>query len=164
MSDSGRVRAQFVAFLEAAEAGSEAALQSLRAFVAESDEAAELLCEDDALAVRFALVRSSRPPLSVGCRAAVPSPLAMRRGPRLVVLALHRGHFGSISLRSRATARVPPRSPRMWDRGGRDPARAGELKNLGGFGGMGLVAGVRCSFRGEDARSADSGAFGAPYG
>lgn len=74
MSDSGRVRAQFVAFLEAAEAGSEAALQSLRAFVAESDEAAELLCEDDALAVRFALVRSSRPPLSVGCRAAVPSP------------------------------------------------------------------------------------------
>ena len=49
MSDSGRVRAQFVAFLEAAEAGSEAALQSLRAFVAESDEAVELLCEDDAL-------------------------------------------------------------------------------------------------------------------
>lgn len=108
MSDSGRVRAQFVAFLEAAEAGSEAALQSLRAFVAESDEAAELLCEDDALAVRFALVRSSRPPLSVGCRAAVPSPLAMRRGPRLVVLALHRGHFGSISLRSRASSRSAP--------------------------------------------------------
>ena len=38
-------------------------------------------------------------------------------------------------------------------------AAGGERRALGGFGGMALVAGVRCSFRGEDAGSADSRSY-----
>ena len=52
-------------------------------------------------------------------------------------------------------------------RGRRTPARTfahrrpAQRRRLGGLGGTSLVAGVRCSFRGKDAGSPDSGAIGA---